>query len=172
MTGVLLLRLFKTSTYQVGPIVKMDSRQVIPADYKALEFVPNFFTTAVPTSLTSELLDNLGYRRKSVIRIRVTCLNYPNCRAFQKEFIQIWWSILGQEVNNIEECNAKHYEGSRGDLKLTYHLKAPIHLDQISETERFEIFSAAQSQDCRGPFSMMRFRCMLIDRESPFDSNF
>ncbi len=54
-------------------------------------------------------------------------------------------SILGQDVNNIEECNAKHYQGTRGNLKLTYHLKAPIHFDQISETERFEVISPAQT---------------------------
>jgi len=70
-----------------------------------------------------------------------SCANYQDgietCAAFQKGFLQIWWSILGQDVNNIEECNAKHYQGTRGNLKLTYHLKAPIYLDQISETERF-----------------------------------
>jgi len=82
---------------------------VISAYYDALEFLPNFFLIVVPTDLLLELLNNLGYRKKSVIRIRLTSLNYPNCRAFNNEFFEIWWSIFGQDVNNIEECKTCHY---------------------------------------------------------------
>jgi hypothetical protein len=66
----------------------MESRHVISADFDALEFMPNFFTTAVPTSLTSELLDNLGYPKKCVIRIRVTSLNYRIAKRFKKNLFK------------------------------------------------------------------------------------
>jgi len=29
------------------------------------------------------------------------------------EFLEIFSSILGQDVNNIEECKARHYLGTR-----------------------------------------------------------
>ena len=54
---------------------------------------------------------------------------------------------------------------------LSYHLKEPI-IYKISKTETFEFFLPALpsfivSQDWGQPFSLILFRCILLDQDTP-----
>jgi len=174
----------------------MESRSVNSAQYDALDFLPGFYTTAVPTELSSEQLDGVGFRKQYVVRIDVKSLNFTNCRAFHNEYLERWWATLGQQVDNIEFCESSHFQGTRGDLMLTYRLREPVHLAKISHIPTFDFIAPAptycivHNQDSgrltvdppteTQPFSVIRntyccsriqtikFRCTLLGREMHF----
>jgi len=164
--------------------------------YDAMDFLPGFYTTAVPSTMTAQQLDGVGFRKRHVIQMHLTSLNLPNCRAFHNEYLEKWWTILGQDVNNIEECRATHYPNTRGDLLLTYRLREPIHLAHIRETVSFNFIAPAptvcivHNEDSgrlvvdpateERPYRVIRnifccnrtqnfeFRCTLLGRETRF----
>ncbi len=70
----------------------------------------------------------LATKKKSVIRILVISLNYPNAECFTTNLMQSF-----------------HFSETRGDLMLSYYLKEPINFVKISEIERFKNVSPAQS---------------------------
>jgi len=116
-------------------------RSVNSATYNPLDFLPEYYTTAVPTDLSPERLDEIGFRRQHEIKFHLTSLNYTNCRAFHKEYILKWWELLGLCRENVKECSAKHFPGTRGDLCLTYRLIEPVHLAKISNFPRFKFIA-------------------------------
>jgi hypothetical protein len=172
------------------------ARSVLSGCYSPLDFLPTFYTTAVPSPLTDEQLYNVGFRKQSVINIKVTSLNYTNCRAFQDEFLESWWVLLGQRISNIEMCEARHLRGSRGDLMLTYSLHSPIHLVRICERVDFEFIapgelycnthqqwagrlvtdpptpewpaSVIRTYYCCGRVEDIRFKCLLVSDQTRF----
>jgi hypothetical protein len=117
------------------------SRSVNSATYNPIDFLPVYHTTARPTHLTADELDAIGFRRRHKIEMRISSVNYQNCRAFHQVYLQKWWELLGQNFQNVENCSATHVFGTRGDLLLTYYLSDPIHLPSISETPTFKFIA-------------------------------
>jgi hypothetical protein len=120
------------------------SSSVFPGSFRPLENLPTFFTTATPSPYTDEQLYQVGFRKQAVINIRVKSLNYGNCRAFHEEYLESWWVLLGQEISNIEMCEARLLTGTQGDLLLSYYLHRPVHLARISGRIDFEFIAPGE----------------------------
>lgn len=118
-----------------------DGRSRTSATYNPLDFLPKFHSTAVPTDLSIDRLDGIGFRRHYQVKFLVKSLNYPNCRAFHLLYLEPWWNAMGQSIENLESSSAVHCPGTRGDLILTYNLKEPIHYAKICHLPSFDMIS-------------------------------
>ena len=119
-------------------------RSVRSAVFSFAHFLPVYETTAIPSELSPEVLDEHYQQRYPIIQIRLQSVNYQTCRAFHKVYLETWWELLGQSLANVEVCYESHVPGTQGDLLLTYKLHNPIHLQTISIKETFKFVAEGE----------------------------
>ncbi len=107
----------------------------------------------------------LSFNRRS-IKYRAAS-NYPKCRAFHKDFLEIYWSILGQDVNKIKECKACHYlrdDKRRGSMVLQIRPKFLWPIEQLKSQllmgwNRTKIGEFYTKKSIESPFKHKIFVC-------------
>ncbi len=98
----------------------------------------NFGTSAKPSVLSPEELDNMGYKRTNNIFINIPTMDGSLMKKrFAPESVRKIWIALGQDIENIKFscCVLIPKRGCR----IKFKLHNPIHLDSIS-TNQFLIW--------------------------------
>lgn len=126
----------------------------------------HFGTTATPSSLTSNELDSLGFRRSKVICLEIISQNGRLLTDIPSiDLLTHFWTVLNQNPDNLQHIRSS--QTAQQTYRIYYRVKELVHLPHISHEPHFDFYEILSQQLTMIDVKPIVFQCLLLGSAEP-----
>lgn len=116
---------------------------------------------AIPSNLSANELDALGFRRTKVVAIEIVSQNgRPLTGSLPDDLLLHFWNVLGQNSDNLD--NIRSNSTVNQSLRIYYRVKEVVHLPHISQSVTFDFFEIIPVIYIHLDIQPIVYQCILL----------